>query len=393
MDGMAAGDRPVIIFGADRGGWIILEVLRNRGIEVGCFADNAMSKQGVFFGHPVYAPERAAALFPDADVFLGLLSSKHTAAITSQLWSLGFTRIHDAIGAFVFEYRSTLARRACDQEQLARASMALGGMASGGTFASPPLSYMITQKCTLRCVDCGTLVPHFQAPKTIPADRVIEDLKRYCAAFDVVHSVALIGGEPLLHAELLRICREVSEIPNVLFVDVVTNGTITLPQGSFDEMARLGVCVTISDYGAASRHLQAVETACRNSGMFYYFYRFENVAWSRMTPIERHDRGGERNTQIYKKCIQSPKTCCIIMDGELHRCSLSCMASYLGLIPRFEGDFVRLDPPFRTPEQLRQEIRDLLDRETAPEACDYCIGWMGDPIPAGVQPSRGSTHE
>ena len=64
------------------------------------------------------------------------------------------------------------------------------------------------------------------------------------------------------------------------------------------------------------------------------------------------------------------------------------MTSHLGLIPKCETDFVRLSVPGIPEEPLISRVRRLIDRETAPHACDYCIAWMGEPIPAGVQLPR-----
>lgn len=385
--------KPVVIFGAGRGGWFIMKVLEYYGVSILAFADNDQRKHGMYFNYPVHSPEEIARIFPEAHTFLGILNQNNSIIINKQLQTLDFHNVHNTIDAFLFVYFTAVANRQCDREKLAHSiSLLYDNNPDADYFFSPTLSYVITQKCTLRCKDCGAFVPNIKSPITIPIETIVNDIKNYCTAFDVVHHIALQGGEPFIHPDIQRLCREVAAISNLVFVDFVTNGTILPSNDTIRQFSECGNCVLVSDYGPHSTKLMELSNALRNNNVYFEYYRYDSEGWGQQTPIYQRNRGVDVNTKIYKECILHPRLCCQIMNGELHRCSFSNYTSNLGLIPRFEDDFVRLNESNVPDENLKAKIRAFINRDTALNACDYCPANERKLVPAGIQVPKHQEH-
>jgi len=128
--------------------------------------------------------------------------------------------------------------------------------------------------------------------------------------------------------------------------------------------------------------------ALSRRGVYFDYYRYDEAGWLPPTPIFQRNRGQIKNTKVFSKCVESPRMCCQIMDGELHRCSFSNNGSRLGLIPRFDTDFVRLDEAGLADKDMRDRILALTHLTTALNACDFCPADEHGLVPAGVQLPR-----
>jgi len=383
--------KPIVIFGAGRGGWYIMKVLKHFHIAVDYFADNNPSKQGTYHDYPVQKPEKLAEKFSQATVLLGILNPENFHTVNNQLHAIGFAHTHYIMDAFLFVYFTKVAQRKCNPEKFATSiSLLYENHQDNSLFFSPTLSYVITQKCTLRCKDCGAFVPYYKAPKSIPTQTIINDIKRYCAAFDVVHHIALQGGEPFLHSELQEICQGIASIDNLIFIDFVTNGTILPAKKTITNFFECGNCVLISDYGSASTKLEELSNACYENGIYFDYYRYDENGWGKPTPVYKRHRSNNENNILFQECIKHTFLCCQIMDTKLHRCSFSNNCSYLNLLPEFEDDFVRLNNPDDSIDNLKEKIRLLTHRTTAIKACDYCPASEHKCVPAGIQLPKGT---
>lgn len=388
-DSIKRSGKSVVIFGAGRGGWYVMKVLEHYGVPIEGFADNDPAKHGIYFNYPVHPPDHYAD--PGVEILSGILNNKNAPAIKAQLRALGFLNIFDAMDAFLFAYFIIVAKRKCDEEKLAYSIALLYDDTGAVDFSSPSLSYVITQKCTLRCEHCGAFVEHFKTPEHIPVETIVDDIKNYCRAFDVVHHIALQGGEPFLHPDIEKLCGQVAAIPNLIFVDFVTNGTIVPSKNTIHKFFECGDCVLISDYGTYSTKSRELSTVLYDKNVYFDYYRYDSSGWIQQSPIFPRNRSPEDNKKIFAECISHPRTCCQIMNGELHRCSFSNCGSHAGLLPRFENDFVKLNEPGLSNECLRARIGAFLNRDTAPDACDYCPSNEAKVVKAGVQLAKRRT--
>lgn len=379
----------VVIFGASRGGWYISQVLQYFDIFVTCFIDNDQEKHGQLYnGIEVTSPELALANHPNASVFLGILNPSNHADINHQLIKLGYKSISNDIDAFLYIYFTQVVDRTFDIKLYAKALDSYFNQDHLKLSIAPTVSYMITEKCSLNCQDCGAFVPENNNPETYDVDTIVRDIEVFCGAFDVVHHIALQGGEPFLHPKLDEITERVAKIPNLLFVDYVTNGTIVPNEKKLNAISRNGYTVLISDYGSdASTKVRKLTSALEANAIHYDYYRYEGTDWGKQFPIFHRQRTAKTNDEFFLECISNKFLCMQIMNGEVHRCSFSNNAGKLGFIEKFSDDYVSIDSAL-TSEQLSDEIRLLAYRKQALHACDYCPSMEREKVLAGIQLPR-----
>ena len=390
--------RPLVIFGADRAGWYAMKVLEHHGISVTAFADNDPCKQGTYNGYRVFQIDQVAKEYPDAYVILGVFIRRTAEALKVKLREAGLHKICYATPAFIFSYMVDMARRECDHDTFARSlgimfrNYAAGdnhyGYIEGNYFVSPFVTGVITQKCSLRCRDCGQRIPYYSQPVNYPVENIVNDIRRYAAAFDVVPEISLQGGEPFMHPDVAEICRQVARIANIVFISFITNGTILPSKSQLNQLASCGADVHQSDYGELSRKKDRVAAACRSQNVYSdILYTRSNMMWERWAPFRKHHRNPQENDRIYQGCI-STKLCCQIMAGELHRCSVSMHGSHQGLVPKNDEDYICLHDDNASDDEMSSRIRKFLSQRKALTVCDYCDPGNWEEVPRAIQISR-----
>jgi len=375
--------RPVVIFGTGRAGWYIMKVFEHYDVPIAVFSANDPGDKNTYFDYPVLSPKEIAEKLPNAYVFIGLFMPNTAAAINEQFRQINLHNVYYDMAAFLFTFFVAVAGRICDEDILARSIHILFenykegqihyGLTRGDYFVSPFVTSVITQKCTLRCRDCAQLIPYYDAPVHFSKESVINDLRQYAKAFDVVPEISLHGGEPFLHPEIDAICKEVAAIANIVFVSFITNGTIMLPDDKLQQLSACGADVHQSGgYGQLSRKRDALTEAFDRHGIYSdIHFCSPTEMWTHVPPYRKHDRPVAENNEIYKRCMSS-KTCAQIMNGELQRCGLSMHGTHQGLFPKSENDCVQLHDPDMPDDALVTEIRDFLNRDRAITVCDYC---------------------
>lgn len=400
IDEIKNSGKQVVIFGTGRAGWYIMKVLEFFDIPISAFSDNDSRKQTSYCNYQVRSPNDIAKEFHNAYVILGVFIPNTANIIKKQFHQLDLQHVHYDMEAFLFAFIVSVAGRKCDKRVLAESIHILfenykeGAIHYGRTkekyFVSPFVTSVITQKCSLRCRDCAQLIPYYKSPINFKIESIIDDLKQYSKAFDVVPEISLHGGEPFLHPDIKEICKGVAAIPNIVFISFITNGTILPAEDTLKQLSSCGADVHQSGgYGALSKKkAELAEAFSRHNIYSDILFCSPTEMWTRSTPYKQHFRDDTVNAELYKACV-STKTCCQIMNGELHRCALSMHGSHQGLFPKCENDFVRLHEPIMPEGAQIAKIRGFLDRDRAISVCDYCDPDGGTLVPPAIQLSRG----
>ena len=397
LEEIKSARRPAVIFGAGRAGWYIMKVLEHHGIRIAAFCESNPSRGRMHYGCPVLSAESVAEVYPNGLVFIGVFVPRTAQAIKDSLSALNLHACY-ATDAFLYYYQIFVAGRQCGREELAASIGVLFenyrqganhyGYTENNHFVSPYVTGVITQKCTLRCRDCAQFMPYYKEPVHFPAARIEADLNQYAKAFDVVPEISLHGGEPFLHPELQEICRAVAQIPNIVFISFVTNGTLMLPDDTLRVMSQCCVDVNQSGgYGPLSKKAAALTAALEKYSIYsQVLFCSETKMWMRPPAFIKHSRPEFENDRLYGECV-STKVCCQIMRGELHRCSNSMHGGHQGRMPLSGGDFVKLHEKDVSDQALITQIREFLQRKKALTVCDYCDLEGGALVPPAIQMS------
>lgn len=388
-------DRSAVVFGAGRAGWYAIKVLEHYGISIAGVIDNNEAKQGTsFLGYPVGSCADYSMKSSGLTVYPALFTPEKSKLVEAQLGQDGYGDVVNIMDSFLFTFMIEVAGRNCDRRKLAESIDILFEsyredpnkciLNSENHYVSPTITSYITQRCSLQCRDCGALIPYYRSPVDFSVAEVMRDLEKYAKAFDVVPEISFCGGEPFMHPDFHVICEETAKIPNVIFINLNTNGTIVPSEDKLERIAACGVDIHQSDYGKLSKK-QGDLFSCFDRHSIYHDINFvhDNQMWSSLPTFKKQNRPSVENDKKYLNCVAQPRICCQLMAGELHRCTFSLNGTHQGLIADNPGDYVKLHDASMSDEQVTEAIRSFLLRETSLDVCDCCgqnSGWVAPAI-------------
>lgn len=384
---------PIILFGASRGAQYTLRVLRHLNINVACIVESehlssnnlyAAKKVDSILGTAVLSLAEGYKKFPDAQVLITTMDSKSLLTIQSMLKKIGWSNLLWLIPDTINCYLSLFTDRKIDQDKFQSTKLQLFNHTSrySTSSISPSITILVTEKCNLNCDHCAAFVPQNLNPHTFSAESIFQSVKNYCEAFDFVYRVCIMGGEPFLHKEIISIIDLISTIPNLLFIDFATNGTVVPNSRTLDAVRRAGSCIEVSDYSVASRKMEQLFTDCAELGILYFHQKYS--FWGNLGEITDYQRSDAELHTYFMECIQGPGITNHIIDGVLYRCLTSGMARRLAMYPENKNDYLNLLDKNIKSLELHNEIKKFTFRTKPLEACRYCRNGTHQ-VKAGLQ--------
>lgn len=412
MTTLTSGSK-VVIYGAGKIGGRLFALCQDKGIEVIQVWDNfpervvAFHRKELVSKPPDFSGAKTAAHYglEGSTVIVTAFSPNMASLMAQPLMGKGFgSIIHDRseISSILIDHCKWLsdenkfkfnlhdcficpARRDEKVEcSVFNAALGMPNHETSDYVSLPVLGFLLTTKCNLTCVGCNHLRDHFEKEHDVDfrADEILGDLRRLLNAVDFVKSLVVVGGEALVHPDFEHLLRQVINLPQIGFVQIITNGTV-IPRSAavFKLLAQPRVVVEISGYGSEPGHLLVNKRNefFKKLSEFGVSYRYDEATqWIDFGGF--HERGftPEAWDRVYE-------TCCFVsndlFNGQLHKCSRSAYGLFLGKIPEYKGDFV--DIRSTSAQELRGEIKKFIKR--VPMVCRHCNGTTTKTIPAGVQ--------
>lgn len=248
--------------------------------------------------------------------------------------------------------------------------------ASVTKLSRPSVEYSLTDHCNIRCQACAHASPVLPE-KFADVESFSRDFEALAQAF---HSeeLRLVGGEPLLHPELLRFASEARRIGIADSIVLYTNGVL-LHQAPGDLWRSIDE-LRISAYPGVTRRLSDEECArlCQEHGVTL---RIENYDTFSQALLGKAIEDRRLVKAIYRAC-EAATGCHTVRDGRFYKCPLApIMRSWLTLrhvdftSPESDGVALHDNPT------LRQDLERYVASPTPLAACDYCLGSSGASIP------------
>lgn len=246
----------------------------------------------------------------------------------------------------------------------------------------PYLEIMMTQRCNLRCKKCANLMPYFAHPVDVPTEEILEDLTRVLQSVDVIYMLKMLGGEPLLHKGLAEVLRFAAASPKVRHIEIVTNGILLPGEDLLAAMADPKIVVSISAYSrrfakdpdALTALLDAHGVAHKTPGLDEW--------WDYGSLAPRH-RPRAENEEMFARCPR----CVTLVDGEIFCCPRQGNGVSLGLVPKVEGEYVKVRDADAA--QVTAGLAGLSGLKSI-STCDRC-DFPGPPIPMAEQLKPGES--
>lgn len=246
-------------------------------------------------------------------------------------------------------------------------------------------TFVITQRCTLKCKLCLAFIPYYENPVDTTYDEAASIIDNYFRIVESVGTFSITGGEPLLNKDIAKIIEKVYEYDEKIetHIDIVTNGTLGMRKELLDILAtNKKIRVIISNYGKKlSSQLPSIIQDLEQNKICYRVenYSQDEETWQYEGWVDFSDHSLKHNTKESllaqaKRCIFRNGHYYVINSGELHPCSRSFWRMHMGIIQKDDSEYVDLlCLNNETIEEQRAKL-ERIEGLISLKACAYCNG-------------------
>ena len=241
------------------------------------------------------------------------------------------------------------------------------------------LDVVLTERCSLKCVDCSNLMQYYEKPIGAEIETLVESLKSFLDTVDFVSELRLIGGEPLVSRSVEKVLETIYSYSNFDKIVLYTNGTLIPKDSTLSMLQDSRVWVKISDYGSVSRKAQPLSDKCKSLNINCIH---EVVTeWEDVGRILDRGRTREQNKVVFGNCCVNDTL--TLLHGLLYACPFSAHTDNLGVLK--DADVDRVD--VLASKDLKKAIRSIYQEKDVLVACNLCNGrdHVVAKVPAGVQ--------
>lgn len=182
----------------------------------------------------------------------------------------------------------------------------------------------ICDHCNLNCRGCDHFSP-IAEKRFVSVDKLEKDLM--CIKDILGENIGIIsvmGGEPLLHPDLVTILDRIRELFPSTAIWLSTNGLLLLNQeDSFWECCRANhVVMNVTKYPVGFDYDKAERIAKEYRGVEYRYYNRGNVEKT-MGHYPLDVRGGQDSTDSFMHCFHANNECNMLSEGRLYTCTIA----------------------------------------------------------------------
>lgn len=242
----------------------------------------------------------------------------------------------------------------------------------------PYLEYMvlnILDHCNLRCKGCD----HFAciaSPYFVSVEQIYMDLKRMSELFhgDGIMQIAVMGGEPLLHPELLEILKIVRYFfPNTI-IRLTTNGLLLLKQNDeFWKVCRENKVTIVNTKYPINLDYEAMQNKAKREMVKFRFFEGtgDNVVKKSFKKIINL-KGNSNIDESFQKChIANYGN--FLMEGKFYGCPFSCQ-SYRIFNSKYDMNLQMTEDDYLDIYKI-QNKEEIFEFAAKPRLyCRYCNG-------------------
>jgi len=243
---------------------------------------------------------------------------------------------------------------------------------------APPYSCEldIVDHCNISCADCNHASPVIKKRYTNPED-VYHDLSLLAKVYEP-QVLKILGGEPLLHPDLLGIFAAIRKSGFCSTLYLITNGLL-LPKQGEDFWQAIDI-LEISCYPDASlseEQLQYCLDKTKQYDVALYVYYYEQF---RPTFVMKGYKQPGLVKRVYRQCyLAHTWGCHIVHEGYFYKCPQSIyIPKALGLTPdHCKADGIKLE---NSPNFI-YKLFQYLSSDKPLNACSHCLGNYGKERP------------
>jgi hypothetical protein len=239
----------------------------------------------------------------------------------------------------------------------------------------PHLAYFelnLVDDCNMRCKGCSHFSPI--AEKQFTRLEVYKrDLQQLSKLFSTIDTIRLLGGEPLLHPEIVSFLSFTRSCFPKANIDIVTNGVLlpTMHEGFWSACRKFSISIYVTIYppskGRESTFAQLADAkgVAVQTNSVSFFHAFFN------------SKGDTDVKAAFRKC-RSRFYCPMLREGKLYVC---CLSSNINIFNKYFGleipntGFVDIYADGVTGWTIKERL------QKASPTCSYCtLGWDSIPV-------------
>lgn len=246
----------------------------------------------------------------------------------------------------------------------------------------PQVTFCVTTKCSLKCRDCGSLIPNFNSCNHI--DMSIEEFKlnldKITNVATKIRRAVLLGGEPFLHPKIGEMIDLICCKSNIDVLEIMTNGTKMPSQKVLDILKKYNtkVYIYISNYSENP----VLKTILKNDELKQVLKEYnvkvqmvKTNGWLKEFGFGNKSSSLEDSVSKYDRCHCSH--CTQIFNNKLYPCSKASSAIELGIID--VDDYVDII----SSDNLKKDLINYFKKDYF-KACETCI-LSDEPVMAAIQ--------
>jgi hypothetical protein len=225
------------------------------------------------------------------------------------------------------------------------------------------LDIVITEKCTLKCVDCSNLMQFYENPINYDLSSIKNAYLALMESITHIYEVRIIGGEPFVNKDAYKIIDYFINEKRVSKVVIYTNATIPLRENEIGLFDNPKLVFFVTDYGKLSKNTNKVIDILNKRKIAYRSVPPNN--WTDSAKIGIQERTIQEHQEIFNKCCG--KNLYTLQDSKVYRCPFVANAEKLRAIPENNLNSVKVTEP-------SSKISEYLYSQKYIPACTMCNG-------------------
>ena len=385
---------PIVIYGAGVAGQVLLSACKDSGIQIESFCDNNIKKKGSTLNNiEIIHTDDIKNRHPEA---IFLISAADINDIKDHLIDYGYLETNLYPGGVILkgydfsDFKNHFIPYNDEDKDKGFLEFAISstiechdGYLDPNKVFMRSVDIVVTEKCTMKCVDCSNLMQFFEKPESYELDEMNKAIELLCLFSDQIFEFRVIGGEPFVNKNVHNVIEKLISEPKVKRIVVYTNGNVIPRENQIECLRHEKVLMNITDYSRSGEKIEdeytkklsrfvrttdKVEQLCIDNKIDYRRHPPEN--WTDCGRIENFNRTVEENQRVFDECCC--KNLITLSKNELHRCPFSAQITRLGVCDEQE-DYIDLTKNL-DPIANRKEINKLLNDKSSLKACDFCPG-------------------
>ena len=251
------------------------------------------------------------------------------------------------------------------------------------------IDLVITERCSMKCVDCSNLMQYYNNPKNSTFDEIKKSVEVTMSSIDYLSEFRVIGGEPFMNKDIGKIIDFLKEFSNLSRIVIYTNATIVPKNETLKSLVHKKVSLDITRYETHKHSINNHEkliNVLKENKVNYVTHTADR--WTDSGRVKKYNRTEEELQSLFQNCCVGDILS--ILNGKLYRCPFSANAHNLNAIPYNKNDIIDLLDENVKMDEMREKIYKLYTRKDRKEyltACKFCKGRdLETPeIPAGLQ--------